>query len=182
VSGPFQCWSYLVPGKYAEVWNYTYLPTRFRCMQIGVTWSPDMTTSSYIEGERDEVVFKCQQKCQDTEGCQHFTVMFPGLCRLADESSVPLPAEQAISGPPTQECDKSSSEAPLGHTFMRKYTSSAQWVPSRLRLHADFAGPVAIAAGSALAALVWFRRRSSRSGLMPLMVDLEESLQVEAQE
>lgn len=181
VSGPFQCWSYLMPGKYTMVHNDTFLPTRFRCMQIGVTWSPDMSTSTYIAGDRDKVVFACQQKCKDTDGCAHFTVMFPGLCRLASNTAVPLPAERTISGPPTEECDDLSSEAPLGHTFMRKFASRPELAPTRSLVHASVAIP-AVLVGVAVAALLWQRKRSSNTATLLGMVDLEESLEHEAQE
>jgi len=178
VSGPFQCWSYLIPGMYARLQsNHTYVPVRFSCMQVGVTWSPDLTVSSHIHGERDEVVFACQEKCRDTEGCKHFTVMFPGLCRLAGSAAVPLPAEQAISGPPSADCEDPTSDAPLGHTFMRKFESGPEASTSRFFPNAAAAGvPVALL-GALAAALVWQRRRSGTTVPRPQLVDLEDSLQ-----
>lgn len=182
VSGPFQCWSYLIPGMYAMLQsNHTYVPARFRCMQIGVTWSPDLTASSHIDGERDEVVFACQEKCQDTEGCTHFTVMFPGLCRLAGSAAVPLPAEQAISGPPSPDCEDPTSDAPMGHTFMRKFEAGPEVSTSRFFTSAAVAVPAALL-GALATALVWQRRRSSIAVTRSQLVDLEESLELISQE
>lgn len=183
ISGPFQCWSYLVPGEYTKLdTNHTYVPTQFRCMQIGVTWAPDLTSTHMPDVGHDELVFKCQQKCQDTEGCRHFTAMFPGLCRLAGEFAVPVPAEQAISGPPSNECDEPASDADFGHTLMRKF-ESGPWVstPSFLSRPAAV-GPVALLSAVA-AALVWQRRtRTSAAFVRPMLVDLEESIEGAAQE
>jgi len=183
ISGPFQCWSYLVPGEYAKLdTNHTYVPPQFRCMQIGVTWSPDLT-STYMEGGRDELVFKCQQKCQDTEGCRHFTAMFPGLCRLAGEFAVPLPAEQAISGPPSNECDEPASDADFGHTLMRKFESGPRVSTPSFLSRPAAVGPVALLSAVA-AALVWQRRRTRTNAafVRPMLVDLEESIEGAAQE
>lgn len=179
VSGPFQCWSYLIPGQYAMISNTSYVPTRFRCMQTGVTWSPDMTTSSHFHGERDEVVFACQQKCRDTKDCAHFTVMFPSLCRLASHEAQPLPAEEAISGPPAPECDDSTFVfSPLGHTFMRKYESNKATSNSRSVFRVAMIGPAALLVAAA-AVMMRRRRRSTSAQVAPLRVplDLEESLQ-----
>jgi len=187
VSGPFQCWSYLVPGEYVKMWDRTYLPTKFKCMQVGVTWSPDMSTSVYLEeDDRDEVVFQCQKRCRNTEGCRHFTVMFPGLCRMAGESSVPLPAEGAISGPPQPDClTDLNSEAPLGHTFMRKFSSGEKWEASDSPpLRGTLVAPATLAAGGLVAMLVWWRRRPGGELAPPRMVavDLEDLLEGTAQE
>jgi len=169
-----------VPGKYTQAWNHTYLPTKFRCMQLGITWSPDLTTSINIAGERDEVVFSCQQKCQDTEGCAHFTVMFPNLCRLAGHLAVPLPAELTLSGPATQDCDSFDSEAPLGHTLMRKFSDSPQPEEPSSSLRITFVAPLALATGGLVVALAaWRRRQPDRSGergeMVRTVIDLEES-------
>lgn len=170
VSGPFQCWNYLVPGKYVKLQSHTFLPIRFRCMQVGVTWSPDMAPSISIQGERDDVVFACQKMCRDTMGCKHFTVMFPSLCRLADQSAKPLPAEQAISGTPTQECDPTSEASLPEHTFMRKFPIGWQ-----LALRSQpILVPGALAA-SGVAALIWLRWPSR--AVEPALADMEESLQ-----
>lgn len=101
VSGPFHCWEYLVPGK------FTRTVPKFRCMQIGVVWEPDMyaVPPRLLGGEREEVVLRCQKLCGNTSGCAHFTVMFPSTCRLAGTSAVPVPAApQTMSGPATSEC------------------------------------------------------------------------------
>lgn len=170
-----------MPGKYTMLQNNTFLPARFRCMQTGVTWSPDMAVSTTIHGERDEVVFACQQRCQDTEGCKHFTVMFPSLCRLAGAASAPLPAESAISGPPSQDCvDDPLSESPMAHTFMRKFRAAPEVsAPPGASPLASVVGPAALAVTFALAAVMWQRRRSRRAAALPIsVVDLEESLQL----
>jgi len=135
-----------------------------------------------MEGDRDEAVFSCQQKCRNTTGCAHFTVMFPSLCRLADKDAVPLRAEQAISGPPTPECDDLSSEAPLGHTFMRKYSepSGLQRLGSPTSIF--IFGSLALASSAAfVAALLVRRRRRNQARLgdrerVPMLVDVEKSI------
>lgn len=175
ISGPFQCWSYLLPGEYTKLRNHTYVPQRFRCMQIGITWSPDLASVDLtdLSGDRDEVVFACQERCRNTQGCKHFTLMFPSLCRLAADTATPLPAVSSISGPPTGDCESLMSDAPLAHTFMRKY--SADIPPSSPHLHsvALASSAVALTASAAFVAVMVRRKHLTRSASF---MDEEEAL------
>lgn len=170
-------------GEYTKMHDHTYMPEGFRCMQVGITWSPDMTASSLLRGDRDEVVFACQQTCRDTEGCKHFTVMFPSLCRLAAAAAVSVPAENTISGPPVPECEDVLSEAPLAHTFMKKFEAESEFpVPvsssTSLPRVSQAVGAIAISASFVAAVVLCRRRRSNESWQLMNSVDLEESLQL----
>jgi len=123
ISGPFDCWSNLSPGKFAKIQDDAFVPEQFRCMQLGIVWEPTLDTPPlYISGDKEEVVLKCQQQCKSTWGCEHFSVLFPNMCRLAGASSAPLPAASvAISGPAVSRCHE---EGYVGSTFMKKVAAS----------------------------------------------------------
>merc|ERR1719362_1127495 len=99
----------------------TYLPARFRCMQLGILWQPDLTGPSVVNGRREQAIFDCQRRCQDTPACEHFTVLFPNTCHLAGAEAKPLPSGgSAMSGPAWQNCDSHPNvSAPWAATFMK---------------------------------------------------------------
>jgi len=118
LSGPFECWSSLTPGKFAKIDEDVFVPEKFRCMQVGVIWQPALETPVHIYGEREEVVRQCQARCKGTWGCGHFTALFPNLCQLAGGSARPLPAVvSTMSGPAVSRCQERGY---IGHTFMKK--------------------------------------------------------------
>lgn len=107
-----------MPGTFTRIENNTFVPPKFRCMQVGVSWEPRLDSPFYINGERDDIVLKCQHQCKGTMGCEHFTLLFPNTCHLAGKSAVPLPAASAtMSGPPESNCHEQGA---IGHTFMKK--------------------------------------------------------------
>lgn len=107
-----------MPGTFTRIENNTFVPPKFRCMQVGVSWEPRLDSPFYINGERDDIVLKCQHQCKGTMGCAHFTLLFPNTCHLAGEDAVPIPAASAtMSGPPDSNCHK---QTVVGHTFMKK--------------------------------------------------------------
>lgn len=166
----------MLPGEYTRLRNHTYVPQKFRCMQIGVTWSPDMAPSTTLTGDRDEVVLACQEQCHNMEGCKHFTIMFPGLCRFAGEGAAPLPAPSAVSGPPLGMCDDMMSDAPFAHTFMRKYVTDLQPPgPDVRNVHNVALGTLAaaLATSGAFAVVMVKRTGLTRS---PSFRDEEEAL------
>lgn len=118
ISGPFECWIYLLPGAFTQISSQTYVPEQFRCMQVGVMWQPTITEPMFIAGSRDQVVLKCQHQCAGMWGCAHFSVLFPNMCHLAGKWAVPTPSTPStMSGPPIADCHEPGY---IGHTFLKK--------------------------------------------------------------
>lgn len=177
VSGPFQCWTYLMPNLYSDGGNYTYLPHKFRCMQPGVTWEPDMDTPTVIMGARDDVVLKCQDKCHKTFGCKHFTVIFPNTCKFAGSGAHPTKSTiVAMSGPDVPRCDHPGDVFEKSHTFMRKFSdqtgqgASVDTEEPRLVAAVRYWLPLGAAVAVAAVAVAFGVARSQRQGPRRLRV------------
>lgn len=106
VSGPFQCWDKLNHTAFANVGENTYLPSTFKCMEVGRLYSPILGAPQYfLNGSIDEAVTACKEWCASEGGCGHWTMQFPlRLCRLARHDAHELTMENAVSGSPTS-CD-----------------------------------------------------------------------------
>jgi hypothetical protein len=160
------------------------LPHKFRCMQPGISWEPDMDTPQMLFGKKDEVVLNCQEKCRLMFGCKHFSVIFPNTCRFAGSGARSVPSVlQSMSGPDVPECSEAGSDSDMAHTFMRKFgdnegehEETAPPAPSQSLL------PMMLSAGAVVVAVVSFA--ATRAGRVyrdlprrainhALLVDLE---------
>eukprot|EP00445_Apocalathium_hangoei_P008439 CAMPEP_0203867604 /NCGR_PEP_ID=MMETSP0359-20131031/16619_1 /ASSEMBLY_ACC=CAM_ASM_000338 /TAXON_ID=268821 /ORGANISM="Scrippsiella Hangoei, Strain SHTV-5" /LENGTH=454 /DNA_ID=CAMNT_0050785881 /DNA_START=1 /DNA_END=1365 /DNA_ORIENTATION=- len=132
ISGPFRCPSYLDSGKFTKVDENSYLPKRFECMRPGAVWSPDMTLPRILDGDREQVLESCKGLCDGTDGCKHFTVVFPATCHLigADAKFAAGVANVMSGSASAVGCDETREEQP---SFIMKSLRHAEVAGNKSR-------------------------------------------------
>jgi len=83
----------------------TYVPEEFRCMVMGGSYEPPFVSRIIPKRTGLKVyggsVLDCQEWCQNTTGCVHFSIQYPSrACSLAGPSAKLLfPFSKTVSGP-----------------------------------------------------------------------------------
>lgn len=171
-SGAFQCWSKIKATVQAKGEassgdaEKSYLPHRFRCLEVGVSWEPALKMPKVSRGTEADAIMECQDLCAMTKGCLRFTAALDReSCYLAERGSRPLPApSNSVSGPPF--CGN-ENDAFMKHFELEKKRGSEKEEtngrsPSSWTLQLGCFG---IAASLAMVAVTLYRRRAHQQSL-----------------
>lgn len=154
VAGPFQCWSTVHEEESDAVTVRTdFVPDKFKCMTVGVTFEPAVEFPTELPGSWADVVTQCQGACFVSNGCTHFAVQASTFaCKLSTKEAVPMPSsEDWISGPPV--CDTNTD------VFMQKYVETSLEIPRSRLEEARPSMCLAVLFGFSAAAMHLVRRR-----------------------